>query len=89
MALERDTPGGPRAVVPAVMTTQPIGETISVSLSPNEWYLSVSATLTGFSVGDTVDHSSLPGNEVAVQPGNTATVTGSLHSGFTITVNYY
>jgi hypothetical protein len=90
MFLARSIPfGGTRVVVPSVLLTQPVGETIIASIPADDWYLSISTTIQGFRIGDTVEHSMLPGNEVAVQSGNTAIVTGSLKEGFSISVNYY
>jgi len=86
--LERSMPGGSRLVVPTQLVSQPVGETILVVLSPVQWYLSVATTLNDFKPGMSVPHEMLPGNEVAVQEGDIATVTGNLQSGFVITIGY-
>lgn len=86
--LERRNPGVARLVVPLELVSQPVGETIFAILSPVQWYISVATSIEEFEFGLAVPQELLPGNEVSVQDGDTATVTGNLQSGFVITVGY-
>jgi len=79
--------GQSRRLVPSALVTQPPGEEIEVVLpAANKWYLAVGTT--PHPRGSTVHHSLLPTNEVVIETGQVAVVTGNIRVGFTITVSY-
>ena len=81
------TAGDLRQIVPFDTLNQPPGEIILVKLPPaTSWYMAVATK--PFRIGQAVHHSLLPPNEVPINAGQTAVVTGNLRVGFTITVGY-
>ena len=75
----------PRAVVPPRLLIQTPGENIE-TVMPTSWWLAVSTV--PMLPGQEVQHSRLPANQVPIEIGQSAVVTGSRRSGFNITVSW-
>jgi len=75
----------PRPVVPPKFLIQTPGEFIE-TVMPTSWWLAVS-TIPMFR-GQEVHHSKLPANQVPIEIGQKANVTGNRFSGFNITVGW-